>query len=49
MSLFDISITIDPNFLLFELVAYAVVLIIVVTLAMVFYLWAKAKLGATGR
>ncbi|KAL2845097.1 hypothetical protein BJX68DRAFT_269283 [Aspergillus pseudodeflectus] len=49
MSLFDLSITIDPNFLLFELVAYLVVLIAVVTLAMVFYLWAKNTLGATGR
>jgi hypothetical protein len=49
MSLFDLSITTDPNFLLFELVAYLVVLIAVVTLAMGFYLWAKNTLGALGR
>ncbi|CEN62735.1 hypothetical protein ASPCAL09366 [Aspergillus calidoustus] len=49
MLLIDLSITIDPNFMLFELVAYLVVVIVVVTLSRVFYLWTKTKLGATGR
>jgi hypothetical protein len=43
------NITISEHILLLELVAYLVLFIIVITHARVFYLWAKYKLGATGR